>query len=136
MAGGLDRYYLLCRWRRQRLYREVPVTNPTTPRITEVTPAMWEQAWKTRACLNCGNRTERNLHCHRDSYACDPAKGCGLVVWYDFDYTDAGRAVANGYGWAGAPFSDGTYPKLRENERYGCFYAEPRTPYTGEGVPF
>lgn len=83
----------------------------------------------TRRCTECGTvgaKRELPYGGRRDSYVC---QACRFVAWYDHDLTECGRAVVNGYGWRAAPFSDGTYPKLRENERYGSYFKpEPPPP--------
>lgn len=91
-----------------------------TANITSITAADWDRIWQSRQC-RCGSHLRRVLISEGDKYTCDT---CGFTAMYTFEYTDDGWAVVNGYGWRGAPYSDGTYPQLRRNEEYSCYYRD------------
>ena len=107
------------------------------PRIQEgpIPAAQWKQVDETRHCPNCQSSLVVSISAAQATYKC---RQCLLIIWHNYDYTDLGRAVTNGYGWAGAPFADGTYPELTTNHTYGCYYKQPIDPSVpkSDEVPF
>jgi hypothetical protein len=99
------------------------MTNPQPrPEIQAISPADWQQIWTSRKCLHCGAGTRRDTSVARiDRYTCDC---CGFTAQYEYEYTAAGRAAACGYGWAAAPFGDGTRPAIYARQEYRCYYRD------------